>query len=136
MAKGRHAARSWWESQGYRADHPVHSEGTEFWTKNTGPTPAEEFEGEVEHQEGMARRGGPVRLTVAPTRTSDPSRPRTLAAGYDGKTNTLTVVFREGAQYEYYGVTTAEWWRFRRSGSPGRFINRVLNDKDYLRISG
>ena len=125
----RHA-KTWWERQGYRKNHPVHNDGTEFYERSY----AEEFEAEVEHEQGVAERGGYIPLTVAPTRTSNPGRPRTLAAGYDGQTDTLTVVFREGAQYEYYDVSSAEWQQFKRSASPGRFINRRFPGKDYLRI--
>jgi hypothetical protein len=100
---GRHRApgQSWWERQGYSRNHPVHG-GTEVYERDY----ADEFEGSVEHAEGLAQRGGPVPITVNPTRTSNPSRPRTLAAGYDGKTDTMTVVFRDGAVYEYYDVTS------------------------------
>lgn len=127
---GRHRAQTWWERQGYQRNHSVHSDGTELHERNY----ADEFAGQVEHEEGLAERGGLVSLSVNPTKTSNPGRPRTLAAGYDGKTDTLTVVFREGAVYEYYGVTGVQWQRFKRSASPGKYINRVLPDKDYFRV--
>lgn len=122
--------KDWWVSQGYKQNHPVHSGGTEYYERDY----ADEFEGELEHLEGTARRGGNVPITVNPTNTSNPGRPRTLAAGYDGLTHTMALVFREGAVYEYYDVTPAQWQRLKRSASPGRFLNRVLSGNEYLRI--
>jgi hypothetical protein len=72
---------------------------------------------------------------IDPTRTSNPARPRTLQAGYDKKqgerTGTLRVRFRDGTPWEYYEVPSEIWQRFKRSASPGRFINRVLNNYPY-----
>jgi hypothetical protein len=123
--------KTWWEKQGYKKDHAVH-QGTEYYSRNT---PADEFAGAVLEAQGEDIRGGDVRLTVAPTKSSDPGRPRTRAMGYDHETDTLRVVFREGAVYDYFDVSTAEWSRMRRSASPGRFINRVLSTNEYVRIN-
>lgn len=72
---------------------------------------------------------------IDPTRTSNPERPRTLQAGYDKKagqsTGTLRVRFRDGSPWEYYEVEPEVWQRFKRSASPGKFINRVLNGYSY-----
>jgi len=74
---------------------------------------------------------------IDPTRTSNPSRPRTLQAGYDRRkgeaTGVLRVRFRDGTPWEYQEVPPEIWQRFRRSASPGRFINRVLNQYPYNR---
>lgn len=80
-------------------------------------------------------------LTERPTNTSRPSRPRTLAAGWDYKSKTLFVRFRgphvaghqyrDGVGYEYYGVTRTDWKKFRETQSPGRLINASLNNKPY-----
>jgi hypothetical protein len=80
-------------------------------------------------------------FTERPTNTSNPPRPRTMAAGYDYKSKTMFVrfrgekiapgIYRDGAGYEYYNVTRREWDRFRRADSPGREINRVFNGKPY-----
>lgn len=128
MAGQHRRSQTWWERQGYRPNHPTHS-GTEFYVKGRDDAEAKFLEEQTEDE-----RGGDVRITVAPTKTSDPGRPRTVAMGYDYGTDTLRVVFREGAVYDYFGVSTAEWWRMRRSASPGRFINRVLPGKEYTRI--
>ncbi|MFI9271893.1 KTSC domain-containing protein [Kitasatospora sp. NPDC052896] len=80
-------------------------------------------------------------LPVRPTNTSDPGRPRTLAAGFDARSGTLFVRFRgrelapgvyaEGVGYEYYSVSQGEWDAFRNAESPGDYINKILNSKPY-----
>lgn len=128
MAEHRRS-RTWWERQGYRSRHPQHSDETEFYVKGRDDAEAKFDEEQTEDQ-----RGGDVRISVAPTKSSDPGRPRTRAMGYDYGTDTLRVVFREGAVYDYFGVSTSEWWRMRRSASPGKFINRVLSGNEYTRV--
>lgn len=73
-------------------------------------------------------------LPYQPTPSINPPRPRTLAAGYDPKTQTLRVKFRDGALYEYHDVPPRVWRNFKRVKSPGRAINRVLNFYDYQRV--
>lgn len=78
---------------------------------------------------------------VSPTKTINPPRPRTLEAGWQRITDEnhpaypgiLRVRFRDGTPWEYYGVPASVWQRFKRVQSPGRFINRVLNDYEYGR---
>lgn len=65
-------------------------------------------------------------LPYQPTPSINPPRPRTLAAGYDAKTRTLRVRFRDGAGYEYYNVNPQTWQNFKRVRSPGRAINRYF----------
>lgn len=126
---GKHRAATWWERQGYRSNHPVHNDGTEVYVRGRDDEEAKFLE-----QESSEQRGGPVDITVNPTRTSNPGRPRTLAMGYDYGTDVLRVVFREGAVYDYFDVSTAEWWQMRRSASPGKFINRRLAGHEYTRV--
>lgn len=73
-------------------------------------------------------------LPYQPTPSINAPRPRTLAAGYDPKTQTLRVKFREGAVYEYHDVPPRVWRNFKRVKSPGRAINRVLNFYEYNRM--
>jgi hypothetical protein len=54
-------------------------------------------------------------------------------AGYSSKSRTLYVRFDDGTPWEYRNVDANEWRNFRRSASPGRYINRVLNSHDYGR---
>ena len=74
---------------------------------------------------------------IDPTPSSNPPKPRTLRAGYikerGAGEGTLWVVFRDGTPWEYYDVPQNVWRNFRRVKSPGRFINRVLNNYDYGR---
>lgn len=72
-------------------------------------------------------------LPYQPTPTINPGRPRTLAAGYDEKSQTLRIKFRDGDYYAYYNVPPSVWWRFQRAQSPGRFINSTLNRYPYSR---
>lgn len=66
-----------------------------------------------------------VVLTDIPTSSTNYSRPRTVAAGYDPSTQTMTVVFRDGTFYNYYTVTSGEWEAFYASYSKGApWLNR------------
>lgn len=69
-----------------------------------------------------------------PTRTTDMNRPRTVAAGYDEHNRIMRVTFREGAVYEYLDVPRQSWDAFRRTPSPGRFVDDVLNQFYYRRV--
>jgi hypothetical protein len=68
-----------------------------------------------------------------PTRTINPPRPRTLQSRYSRQYECLEVVFRDGTQYHYSDVPEAIWMQFKRTESPGRYINRVLDEfpRDY-----
>jgi hypothetical protein len=73
----------------------------------------------------------------APTKTSNPSDPRTAAASYYSQTQTLVVQWGDGGTaYAYYDVTPQEWDAFTKVDSPGRFINAVLNNHNYGPIKG
>lgn len=72
-------------------------------------------------------------LPYQPTPSINPPRPRTRAAGYDSKTRTLRVRFRDGTGYAYYDVPPNVWRNFKRVKSPGRAINRTLNNFAYSR---
>ena len=69
----------------------------------------------------------PAPLTVLPTSTTNYQRPRTVAAGYDPKRETLTVVFRDGLFYNYYDVKPSTWSAFKATVSKGRFIKQYLD---------
>lgn len=72
---------------------------------------------------------GPADITVSPTSTTNPARPRTVAAGYDSQRKVLTTIFRDGTFYNYYGVSGLEWGNFKRARSKGRFIRLYLDGK-------
>lgn len=66
-------------------------------------------------------------LSVVPTSTTDPTRPRTLAAGYDQHRKTITVVFRDGTLWNYYGCSLSMWNDFKRAPSKGVYIRTRLD---------
>lgn len=75
----------------------------------------------------------PAPITVKPTSTTNPRKPRTIAAGYragtslDRKSGTLTVIFRDGTYYNYYEVEPYMWQRFKAVKSKGKFIRKYLD---------
>jgi len=71
----------------------------------------------------------PAELTLVPTSTINPERPRTVAAGFDKIENKITVVFRDGTFYNYYEVSPSEWQAFKARVSKGRYIYSYLDSK-------
>jgi hypothetical protein len=74
----------------------------------------------------------PARLTDVPTSSTNVKKPRTVAAGYDPRRNggTLTVMFRDGTLWNYYGVSKDEWIKFHSSISKGNpYINKSFLSK-------
>ena len=75
----------------------------------------------------------PAQISEVPTSTTNPDRPRTVAAGYDIQEMKITVVFRDGTFYNYYldglGRAAANriWQNFKRARSKGRFIYTYLD---------
>lgn len=66
-----------------------------------------------------------VMITDIHTSSTNYSRPRTVAAGYDESKMTMTVVFRDGTFYNYYEVSPQEWAAFYASYSKGSpWLNR------------
>lgn len=60
----------------------------------------------------------------APTRSSNPPRPRTLQMSYDRRSRIMRVTYRDGGTYDYFQVPGPVWYRIRQVKSPGRFIDR------------
>jgi hypothetical protein len=75
-------------------------------------------EGELD--ENQSRSAAPISYRV--NSTINPNRPRTLRAGYDSKTGTLTVIFRDGTWWNYYKVPHSMWEEFRSAKSKGRYL--------------
>lgn len=71
----------------------------------------------------------PAPLTLVPTSSTNPERPRTVAAGYDEDEEKLTVMFRDGTLYNYYEVDESEWQAFKANRSKGAIIYRLLDFK-------
>ena len=61
-------------------------------------------------------------VNLRTTTSSNPSRPRTVKAGYDYKSRTLTVVFRDGTWWDYRGVPRELWEAFNAAPSKGKFM--------------
>lgn len=71
----------------------------------------------------------PAPITLVPTSTTNPERPRTVAAGYDKARKTITVIFRDGTWYNYYQCDGNLWNRFKSARSKGRYILAYLDPK-------
>lgn len=127
-------SKSWWEQQGYKQAHPLH-EGTTQHFKVPGRTETAQDQAELVEIEEEETGSTEIPLSYVPTRTSDAARPRTLAAGYDSATHTMRIDFREGATYHYYDVPPETWRDFKRSASPGKFMNRRMTQFAYGRVS-
>lgn len=69
-----------------------------------------------------------------PSHSSNPARPRALRGGYDSKTGTVRVQFRDGAVYEYFDVPKRVWSNGLRRKSFGRFVNDTLDTYPYTRV--
>lgn len=81
-----------------------------------------------------------INFSYDPTNTTWPgngwSHPRTSRAGYDSVTRTLRIqFFSNGAVYDYHEVPPDVAKAFRRTISPGRFINTTLNSYPYERVN-
>lgn len=90
--------------------------------------------------QGVVRRGGRNLRAIGAEREKEAlpnmlpfDSSRVAEAGYSSGTKTLYVRFVDGTPWNYFGVERNEWRNFRRSASPGRYINRVLNSHDYGR---
>lgn len=65
---------------------------------------------------------GFANLSIRGTSTTNYKRPRTVAAGYDPETRTMTVVFRDNTWWNYYDVPEDMWREFEMSESKGRYL--------------
>lgn len=80
----------------------------------------EEDEGHDFEEVNENRHAAPI--TIRATSTSNPKRPRTLRAGYEYSTGTLTVIFRDGTWWNYYKVPATMWEGFRNASSKGAYL--------------
>lgn len=82
----------------------------------------------VNFDEEETPQSGPVKLELRSTATTNPARPRTIAAGYDASSGTMTVVFRpdsqnsDGTWYNYYDVPEDMWEQFKEAPSKGVYL--------------
>ena len=70
-----------------------------------------------------------------PTNTMFPERPRSDRASYDPVTQQLNIEWARpgklGPSTTYKNVTPQEWEQVQSEASTGRYVNRVLNYKEY-----
>lgn len=125
-------SKDWWTQQGYAKNHPVHANTTHTVPGRTETKLDQAQLTEIEEEETGTLQ---IPISYLPTRTSDEARPRTLAAGYDLKTHTMRIDFRDGATYHYYEVPPQIWRDFQNSASPGKFMNRRMTQFAYGRVS-
>jgi hypothetical protein len=145
-------AREWWQRRmqdrqdrqqaGQEAQIPVLDLRNSEWATQSGQ-PAQWPTADVLDQEEEAQYASGVSNIELDfqTRTINPPRPRTVAAGYDPASQTLRIKFRPGAStkspggavYDYFDVTEKEYWAVQHAISTGRFINNQLDAKDYVR---
>lgn len=92
-------------------------------------TPGDPPEDDEEEEEPINPEGRMAILTQIPTSTTNFKRPRTLAAGWNRHSRTLSVIFRDGTPYNYYGVNHDTWNKFRAAISKGVFILRYLDNE-------
>ena len=77
--------------------------------------------------------GGAPDVVYEPTRSSNPSDPRTARMEYYRAARVVKVYWGDlGRSYLYFQIDPALWNRWMKSSSPGRFINRVLIGKSYM----
>ena len=73
---------------------------------------------------------------LSPPPSIDPARPRARSASYNPDTSVLTVTFRNGGTYQYFGVPRRTWGALKRNRSFGQTLDRlVLNQFEYEKTS-
>jgi hypothetical protein len=101
------------------------SEGAAFWDQFV-PSQYNPQNEVVEDEDEDGDGGGgesPAVLTDVPTSSTNVTRPRTVASGYDPDRKVLTVMFRDGTLWNYYDVSSGEWSTFHNSFSKGPMLN-------------
>lgn len=63
-----------------------------------------------------------VASNMRATTSTNPKRPRTIKAGYDAKSQVMTVVFRDGTWWNYYDVPPYMWQGFILADSKGAYL--------------
>jgi hypothetical protein len=113
-----------WESINQGSKNPTKKWGNTYLNSPTTAsdwlnTLLQEVDPEEDTSFETVDEGGP---SISVTTSSNPSRPRTIRAGYDFKENTLVVVFRDGTWWEYKGVPEDMWYSFVSAQSKGKFL--------------
>jgi hypothetical protein len=72
--------------------------------------------------EDLERDERPSDIAIRGTSTTNPQKPRTIAAGYDREKMILTVVFRGNIWWNYYDVPEYMWLEFVAAESKGKYL--------------
>lgn len=73
---------------------------------------------------------------LSPPPSNDPGRPRALEATYDPDRRTMTVTFRVGGTYAYFGVPPQTWRALKNNRSFGQTLDRlVINRYQYEKVA-
>lgn len=77
--------------------------------------------------------GGSPDVVYEPTKSSNPSDPRTARMEYYRAARVVKVYWGDGGNpYVYMDIDNSLWTRWLKSASPGRYINRILVGKPYM----
>lgn len=131
-------------------DRAESGEGRGFYEKAlltppTPPTPPGGDESGLQAETGFGRRAihaeGPRDFSLKraeaagtvmyPAPQESPTRPRVQRAAYDAESEVLRLQFRDGTEWEYFGVSRRDWGRYKRYKSSNRFIENVANAFPY-----
>jgi len=121
------ASEEWWARQGLKSPGSVIPV-----VENPSKLDEKASEAALYHDRARELMGGSPDWIFEPTRSSNPGDPRTSRMEYYRLAQTLIVSWGDGGpDYAYYQVTPDIASRIKRSASPGRFINRILNNYPY-----
>ena len=126
-ATGDHGAwDDYWEDEqgGYDYENQAGQQIYDREGENIGEVPGWAV---VTNKQNRGRSRAPAPITLIPTSTTNPERPRTVAAGYSNERAVLTVVFRDGTFYNYYDVEEGVWQEFKSAYSKGVYIRENLD---------
>lgn len=130
--KGRHEFTEVLDAFGNVIDKNIDARGSSYNINQTGPYRVGDDALAIYPTEDPAYAPAsfePDEWTEVPTQTSEPDRPRTVAASYDPQRSVLTLVFRDSTIYNYYDVTVDEWYEFKGLSSKWQYISDHLNFK-------
>jgi hypothetical protein len=85
------------------------------------------------HPMRTRRKGGaaPADISLIPTSTINPNRPRTVAAGFDEERGVITIVFRDNTFYNYYSCDEGDWLQFATAHSKGGPAGPIMKFLDH-----
>lgn len=109
----------------------------EHGKRNTSTSPITEGHDPIEQGNPAVTSTSTDELDTVPDNWWTPAKESTriATAGYDVDSQRLYVLFHKpfpgGTPWTYEGVPPNVWRNLKRSESPGKFVNRVLNNYNY-----